>query len=110
MSKLSFTDDADLVPRAKHLGPVLRRNRKKPLHPEEIERRLREKSVAEMPKTGWHWPFGWLLIVFLDNDQRRYRDIPASCTYEDAIRIRDLEYAAPDCEGTLLIRKTYEKK
>lgn len=112
MSKLSFTDAPDSPSlRPPHVGPVLRRRRKKPLHPEEIHARLRDKSIQEMPKTGWHWPFGWLLILWCADGTKRYRDLSSKYTYADAVEARDEELEDDDTlEGATLIRKTYEKR
>jgi hypothetical protein len=107
MSRLS---EADPQPRTnvKKNGPVLRRNRRVPLHPEEVHKRLAAKSAEELPKTGWYWPFGWLLIVWKPDGTKRYVDVPASATYDDAIKVRNQELEG-DCEGVTLIRKTYER-
>jgi len=108
MSKLFSPDEPEHVRRA-FRGPVLRRNRKRPLHPEEVHARLRERSVAEMPKVGWHWPFGWLLVLWNPDGTKRFLDISRNATYEDAVRERDQELEFGDYEGATLIRKTYER-
>lgn len=114
VSKLFSADEPEDVRRSfvrtAIKGPVLRRNRKRPLHPEEIHARLRDKSVQEMPQTGWHWPFGWLLVLWCPDGTKRYRDLSSKHTYADAVRERDAELAFEDYEGATLIRKTYEKK
>ena len=112
MSKLFSVDEPpEPAPSRYSLrGPVLRKNRSGgSLHPEEVNKRLAAKSVAEMPKTGWHWPFGWLLILWCPDGTRRYIDIPASATYADAVKERDYELAQDDYDGATLIRKTYKK-
>lgn len=106
-----FSADKPEPRKARIHGPILRKRRKQPLHPEEIEKRLREKAVEEMPKTGWHWPFGWVLLLWKKDGTKRKIDIPASEGYEGAVRERDAELEFSDeYEGATLIRKTYEKK
>jgi hypothetical protein len=63
-----------------------------------------------MPKTGWHWPFGWLLILWCPDGSKRYVDIPATADYAQAVKIRSDVMESDDYDGATLIRKTYEKK
>src|SRR5262245_4331788 len=74
--------------------PVLRRNRRKPLHPEAIHELLRERSVMTMPKTGWHWPFGWIILLWRkDGSKPRVRDLSGRYTVKQArqIAIEEME-------------------
>lgn len=110
MGKL-FSPDFSSPAVSRYKGPVLRRSRRGgPLHPDEIEKRLAARTIAEMPKTGWHWPFGWLLILWCPDGTRRYVDIPSSASYDDAIKLRTDILEGDDYDGATLIRKTYEKK
>jgi len=44
-------------------GPVLRSRRRRPLHPEAVHDRLRERSAGQTATVG-PTPYGWLVILY----------------------------------------------
>lgn len=104
MSKLFSTDEPER-PSVLYKGSVLRRRRKKPLHPETIHDLIRAKVKAELPPTGWSWPHGWLIILWETSGKKHYRDLPANMTYMNAVKERDEEMEMGEYEKAWLIKK-----
>ena len=82
----------------------------RPLHPEGRHDLLREKARREsevrVPPSGWHWQYGWLIILVEHNGVKHYRDTHSRATYEEAVRIRDEELYEDDrYEKAWLIQK-----
>lgn len=109
MSRLSDPDE-HYDARPKVVGPVLRRRRKRPLHPETIHDLLRAKVVSETPPAGWSWPHGWLLILWETSGRKLYRDLSPKLSYEQACEERDEEMSSGDYDKAWLIKKTRERE
>jgi len=97
-------DDAAPAPRAP-AGPILRRNRKRPLHPETIADLLRERAAQVVTRRG-PTPYGWLIILYADSG-RVVRHTAVDATYEDACKIYETEQSwAGMCGGWIVAKRT----
>lgn len=65
MSRLALIEETDL-PTQPRSSKVLRRRRRRPLHPEQIATQLRDAAAARTSRLG-PTPHGWLVIVYLDD-------------------------------------------
>lgn len=112
MSRLSDPDGEAPFKRPSPRGPVLRKHRKKPLHPEEIARRLAAsaKLSEAHPVEGWQWRYGWLLLLWDDREERHTRNLSPHVSYDEACQIRDKELETGGYERAWLIRKTGERE
>jgi hypothetical protein len=89
MSRLSMLGIDDGPPaRAPQDGPVLRRNRRRPLHPETIQDLLREKAARNVVRRG-PTPWGWEVRGWFEDGQRRRYETGPNGTYEDAKALRE---------------------
>lgn len=95
-------------------GKILRSHRRVPLHPDEIARRIYERSTLLKPVNVHK---GWLLIFWDADGQKTFQDVvyvkdadgtrrPAA--YADACEIRDDAMADFGYEKCWLIMKTAE--
>lgn len=85
----------------------LNKKRKKPLHPEEIQKRLIEKNnKSKSIGNSWKFPYGWK-ITLLDKDYvKHFRNTHSKATYLDAVRIRDEELKTGDYIQAWIVEKT----
>lgn len=122
MSKLFSDQTPDESPAIlkKKSGPILRRRRRRALHPEAIKDLLRERAdhrPLEVQK-----PQQWLLIlttseaaskkrsdgVWVQNDMKRYCDIRGS--YAEAVKQRRDVMESGEYESAWLILKTDDRR
>lgn len=89
---------------------TLQRRRKKPLHPDAIEDRLRRKAASTLPDRGWSWPYGWLLISWDLQGVKYYHQLPPSMAYREAEEIRNDAMATGLYEKAWLIQKSARKE
>lgn len=97
-------DDAAPAPRAP-TGPILRRNRRRPLHPEAIADLLRARAAQTVTRRG-PTPYGWLIILYAETGRvLRHTDVDA--TYEEARALFESEQSwAGTCDGWIIAKRT----
>lgn len=113
MSRLSDPDDVRASLRKVAASPVIKNRKRKPLHPEEIARRLTEKAKAaseSYPVEGWQWRYGWLLILWDYDGNKHIEHLKPEVSYADALEIGEEREASGDYEKAWLIRKTGERE
>lgn len=111
MSRL-FVTDTPTVPKRVVVdltqAKIIRNRKKNPLHPEEIERQLRERASQLL--SAKPTPKEWLLILWIDDPitkerTKRYSDLIGE--YDKVIKYRDhILEARSDVHGHMLIWKT----
>jgi hypothetical protein len=75
-------DDVPAAP-PRDTGPIIRNRKRRPLHPEEIQKRLRDRANANVVLRT-PTAFGWLVILYPDAGGRIVRETGEGATYEDA--------------------------
>jgi len=86
-------------------GPVIRNRRRRPLHPEEIQRRLRERSAILTARQG-PTPYGWLVILYSEGG-RIVRHTSPDATYADARTLLETERSwAGDGDAWIVAKRT----
>jgi hypothetical protein len=86
------------------------RFRSRPLHPEAIEQKFREKARRPVPTAGWHWPTGWLLTIWRPDWTKRRLHYGPHLSYAEVRKDMRKELQAARYEGALLVRKVYEPR
>ena len=104
MSRVGNQGIDDFPPRPPSLPGRIVRNRKRfPLHPEEIQKRLRERADAIIAKRG-PTPYGWLIILYA-NSGRVTRHTAPDATYADAQALFELEKKwTGECDGWIVAK------
>ncbi len=107
MSRLSLLDEDD-GPRSRAPdGPILRRNRRRPLHPSHVHDLLRERAARDVCVRG-PTHFGWAIVIWT-RGRRVVRDTHPNATYAEACALRDAEMMAlgDDVESSWLKQKAH---
>jgi hypothetical protein len=95
----------DVAPKAYVDGPVIRNRRRKPLHPEQIQKLLREKTARKVAKRG-PTPYGWLVFLF-SSAGKIVRETRENATYEEAQELLAREKSwAGDCDAWIVAKQT----
>lgn len=102
MSKL-FSPDDTFSPKVRslHDAQIIRHRRKNPLHPEEIQRRLRARAADSFPKPEER---EWLLILWRPDGTKHFSDLEGS--YQQACSGRDDIMQSGEYDKAWLILKT----
>lgn len=105
MSRVGNIGIDDLPPRpAPDRGRIIRNRKRRPLHPEEIQRCLRERANAIVEARG-PTPYGWLIILYTDSG-RIIRHTSADATYADARTLLESERSwAGDCGAWIVAKR-----
>lgn len=84
---------------------VLRRHRRRPLHPEQVAARLREKAASTSPEVR-RAVHGWVAILYPENHPRIVREVPPGSTLEEAraALAKELEWTGP-CDAWLVMKQ-----
>jgi hypothetical protein len=91
MSKLSIIEEDPPKDWQKECAFRLKRKRKPPLHPSEINKRLADKAKRGIPEKAWKYPNGFLIKLIGFDRVVRYRQTARNATYDDAVYYRDFE-------------------
>lgn len=100
----------DLPPRPPpDRGPIIRNRKRRPLHPEEIHRRLRERAEGKIASRG-PTPFGWLVILYPETG-RVVRETRENATYEEAVALyeRERSWIGP-CDGWIVAKQRPDQR
>lgn len=108
MSKLKMSLIEDGIYQHTIIAPKfsLRRNRKRPLHPETIQDLLKDKYSIECEKRGWKFPYGWLITLIDSSGVKHFRSTHSKASYKDAVELRDYELAHGDYDEAWIKEKS----
>ena len=115
MSRLAPIDDCGRPP-PKPDESVLRHRRRSPLHPEEIQKRLRTGAAKKTVGVG-PTPYGWLVILYLEEigpngfPKRVVRSTAEDATYADACTLLEQEMLLTgSCDAWIVAKRVPNQK
>jgi len=107
MSRLSMLGEEDGPPAARRSeGAILRRNRRRPLHPSTVADLLRERAARDVCERG-PTHFGWAIVLWTDLGRRVVVETHSTATYAEARTIRDQEMIRGDVSSAWIKQKAH---
>jgi hypothetical protein len=106
VSRLSPLSEDDVRSDKATDGPILRRNRRKALHPDAVHDLLRERAARDVCERG-PTHFGWAIILWTDAGRRVVVETSEIATYAEACAIRDREMARGDISSAWIKQKAH---
>ncbi len=87
MSRLSLLAEDDVRGSVAPDGPILRRNRRRALHPDAVADLLRERAARDVCARG-PTHFGWAIVLWTPGGRRIVRETHPHATYAEACALR----------------------